>query len=91
MDTGISMTSKERAYVSTDDFTLIRKMNRLSEEHPGEVVIIAEPEENDGCWYGTVPGNWIKIAPPIKRNLTDEQRAEMAERLKLARSLKEVK
>ena len=30
----------------------------------------------------SVPQNWIKIRPPVKRQLTDEQKAAMAERMK---------
>ena len=29
-----------------------------------------------------VPMNWIKIRPPVKRQLTDEQRATLSERMK---------
>ena len=30
----------------------------------------------------SVPQNWIKIRPPVKRQLTDEQKAAMAEKMK---------
>lgn len=30
----------------------------------------------------SVPQNWIKIRPPVKRQLTDEQKVALAERMK---------
>ena len=36
----------------------------------------------DGCINAKFPAKWLKIAPPIKRNMTDEQRAALSERAK---------
>lgn len=69
-------------FISTDERWLINRLMRFHENRPGDVEIIRRPENNDGCLYCKVPANWLKITPPAKRELTDEQRAAMAERLK---------
>lgn len=40
----------------------------------------------DGSVYARIPLSWVKITPPQKSNLTDEQRREIAERLRNSRS-----
>ena len=57
----------------------------LKEKYPDEVRIIAEPENNDGCIYCELPTEWFSIRPPVKKNLTAEQRQKLADRLRLAR------
>lgn len=69
-------------FVSTDERWLINRIMKFGKEHPGTVEVIRPPEKNDGCLYCKVPANWLKIAPPIKHELTDEQRAAAAERLR---------
>lgn len=39
--------------------------------------------EDDGYHVFEVPKSWVKVKPPAKRNLTDEQRAAAAERMRL--------
>ena len=74
--TGVTM------FVSTDERWLINRIMRFTEKHPGAVTIIKEPQGNNGCLYCKMPSNWLKITPPVKRELTDEQRAAAAERFK---------
>ena len=69
-------------YVSTDERWLINRILRFADKHPDKVTVIRMPENNDGCLYCKMPSKWLKITPPAKRELTDEQRAELAERLK---------
>ena len=82
MDTSLSYTDRETAYFSSDEPKWIRKIRALAQEHPGEVQIEYEPETNDGCICAKIPVSWFKISPPKKRNLSDEQRKEIAERLR---------
>ena len=63
----------------------INKILRLAEDHPGEVNILAHPDDNDGAILAHIPKSWMKMSPPAKRTMTDEQRAAAAERLRLAR------
>ena len=60
-------------------------LDKLAEEYPEQVKITVYPEDNDGCINAWIPAKWIRVKPPIKRNLTDEQRMAMSERLKKAR------
>lgn len=81
METCCNYTDKTM-FVSTDERWLINRIMKFRKEHPDEVDVIRPPEENDGCLYCKLPSNWLKITPPVKRELTDEQRAAAAERLR---------
>ena len=70
------------AGVSTGERSLILRLNKLAEQYPGDVKIVAVNRE--GMYY-KVPWRWISIRPPRKMNLTDEQRAALAERLHSSR------
>ena len=63
----------------------INKINRLHEAYPNEVQIVYTPEENNGVIYAHVPKTWMRLSPPKKMNLTEEQRAAAAERMRKAR------
>lgn len=67
-------------WFSSDERKWITRILKLAEAHPQEVTIKKRPEENDGCIYATMPATWLKISPPAKKDLTDEQRQELAER-----------
>ena len=55
-------------------------VRRLAEEYPNEVQIIAV--NNDGSIFAHVPSAWVKIQPPRKTNMTEEQKMVNAERLR---------
>lgn len=84
METSCSYTDKTM-YVSSDQQRIINKVRKLAEQHPDEVTVIRYPEQNDGCIYASMPSERFRISPPIKREMTDEQRQASAERLRLAR------
>lgn len=81
METCFNYCSKERGFFSSDERKFITKIHKLKEKFPDEVRIIAEPENNNGCIYCELPVEWLKVQPPVKRVLTDEQRAEISARL----------
>lgn len=85
MDTSISYTDKERAYISSDERRWISKIRKLAEARPDEVVIKYQPEDNDGCICATVPTCWIKVSPPRRVEMTEEQRQASAERMRALR------
>lgn len=87
METCFNYCNKEKAYFSSDERKFINKVHRLQEKYPEQVRIIAEPEENDGCIYCELPVEWLYVKPPVKRVLTDEQRKELSDRIKRARSV----
>lgn len=78
METSFSY-SGEKAYFSSDERKWISKIRKLAEKYPDEVRIIALPENNDGCIYVELPTSWLKVQPPIKRELTEEERQELRE------------
>lgn len=72
----------DKGFFSSDERKWIGRVRKLKEKYPDEVRIIAEPENNDGCIYCELPKEWLKVQPPVKRNLTDEQRQELSDRMK---------
>lgn len=69
-------------YVSSDQQKIINRVRKLAEQYPEQVTIKNQPEQNDGCIYATMPADWLKLSPPIKREMTDEQRQAASERMK---------
>jgi len=72
-------------WFSSDEQKWINRIRKLQEQYPDQVIIKAEPETNDGCIYCKLPQDWLKIIPPRKCNLTEEQRKAISERLNNAR------
>ena len=87
METCFNYTEKEHGYFSSDERKFIAKVRKLKEQYPDKVRIIKEPEDNDGCIYCELPVEWFTIRVPVKRVLTDEQRAELSDRMKRMRSV----
>lgn len=56
---------------------LMREIRKAAELYPDDVTI---KESTEGAYLVTLPKKWIKIRAP--RILTDEQRAEIAQRFK---------
>lgn len=56
------------------------RLRRLRDEHPNEVDIFTD---DDVYTAGHVPANWVKLNPP--RTLTEEQKADLAERMRKMR------
>lgn len=74
----------ETASVFTYHTTLQNKLNELVGKNP-DIKVTGQGEE----WVRyEVPKSWIKVNPPRKRDMTEEQRAAAAERLANARKKK---
>jgi hypothetical protein len=69
--------------VSTDERTWKNRLVKLAEQNPAEVECVAV--NRDGSVMYHVPASWVRLRPPVKRNLTDEQRAALADRIKSVR------
>ena len=71
------------ASVFTFNRTLQRKLARLAEERPEECRL--DPDErltdDDAAAY-LVPKKWVKISPPQKQALSEEQRQALRDRLR---------
>lgn len=87
METAMGYLTEDegRAWFSSDEKKWKNRIMKLAEEYPEQVKITVYPEDNDGCINAWIPAKWIRVKPPIKRNLTDEQRMAMSERMKKAR------
>lgn len=78
METSLTYTDKT-AWFSSDERKWIFRIRKLKEEHPDEVTIIRQPEENDGCIYCKVPAEWFRIAP--KKVFSEEHLAKVTNSL----------
>lgn len=79
--------SEKTASLCSGERKWINRILKLKEEHPDEIDIKEYPENNQGIILAHFPKKWLKINPP--RQMSDEQKAAMAERLKTAREAKE--
>ena len=79
----------EKAYFSSDEHWWRERILKLAESHPNDVQISKHPDENDGCLYATIPKKWVKVTPPRTRDLTEEQLAELRERMKKAQAARQ--
>lgn len=88
METCINWVS-DSAYFSSDEHWWKNRILKLAEAHPDEIKILKQPDENDGCLYAIIPKRWVKVVPPRKRDLTEEQLAELRERMKRAQAARQ--
>jgi hypothetical protein len=84
METCCEYTEKT-LFVSSDHQKWINRIRKLSEQYPDDVTIKHRPEENDGCICATMPSEWLRISPPRKVEMSEERKAELSERLRMAR------
>ena len=73
------ITGDKEAAITASQKRLINRLRKLHEDNPDETVLITN---QDGSVFAKVPVDWIKIKKPTKRELTDEERQEMAETFK---------
>lgn len=83
IEVGINYTDRdEHAFFSANERRHVNNILRLAEQYPDEVTIKIMPERNGGHILAWIPKRWIRISPPRKLDLTDEQRAELSVRAK---------
>lgn len=75
----------DHATFSSGEVKWIRKILAFKEQYPDEVDIKKMPENNCGVIFAHVPKSWLKVSPPRKVNLSEEQKAAAAERMASAR------
>ena len=81
METCFNYCDPNRAFFSSDERKWINKIQKLYEQHPDEMRMIARPETNDGCIYVELPASWLKIIPKQKREMSEEEKELLRERL----------
>lgn len=85
METCINYTDTKTAFISSDEQKWISRIHKLKQERPDEVVIIREPQNNDGCIYAKIPPSWVKVNP--KRIYSEEQIEKFREQMNRVRDL----
>lgn len=63
----------------------VSKIEKYAESNPEVVIKRKDDDEGIISIIAEIPKKWIKISPPRKVNLTDEQRQALAERMRNAR------
>lgn len=84
IETAVCYDERKIAFFSSDERKWITKIRKLAESRPDECQITVQPEGNDGCINAKFPASWVKIGPPKRMNLTEEQRKAMSERMRRA-------
>jgi len=82
IETCFNYTAREAGYFSSNEQRWINRVRKLANEHPDEVTILSEPEDNDGTIYARMPVSYFRLQAPQKQNLTDEQKEALSERLR---------
>ena len=77
------------ATMYTSERSRINELMKLKEEYPNLVEITAV--NKDGSIVVHIPAEWMKLRPRKKCNLSDEQRAAVAERLRASKNNKKTK
>lgn len=67
----------QKATLSLSQRRTISRVRQLAKSHPEECQIIAENKDGSICAH--IPVSWVRINP--SRELSEEQRRQMAERL----------
>ena len=78
VDDYASFTSNERKWIG--------KILQPNQTYPDKVKIIFMPGNNHGYIVAQVPKRWMKLSPPRKVNLTDEQKKAAADRMRSIRN-----
>lgn len=78
------LKGQEKATVTFSSEKWRNRLRKLQKEHPSEVDIFTD-DETYTC--GHIPASWLKIHPP--RNMTEEQRLELAERMRKLREVQD--
>ena len=78
------LEGKKTWTISTDERTWKNRLCKLAEQHPDDVECVAI--NRDGSMMFHVPESWVKIRPPRKVNMSDERKAELAERMRNIRN-----
>ena len=76
------LTGQDRVALTLGQEKYINRVKRFAEKHPGEVDLV---ENTDGSVFAHVPLSWIKITPPVQREMTEEEREAVAIRLSRGR------
>lgn len=89
METALTYLDDRVMWVSTDEAKWKRRIEEWAQAYPDLCQIMTRPENNDGCMVAKMPASWLRMRPPIKRNMTEEQIKSASERMRKAREAKD--
>lgn len=79
------LSCNDHATLYSSEAKWIRKIKQLQIDYPNDITIKNEDSESIVVH---IPKSWLKVTPPRKMTLTDEQRAAAATRMSEARKKK---
>ena len=79
------LSCNDHATLYSSEAKWMRKIKQLKSDYPDSVQIINSTSES---MVVHIPKSWLKVTPPRKMTLTDEQRAAAKERMLVARKNK---
>ena len=82
------LSCNDHATLYSSETKWIRKIKQLKLEYPNDITIKNEDSESIVVH---IPKSWLKVTPPRKMTLTDEQREAAKERMLTARKNKKVR
>ena len=85
-DDMVSVTAYQTKYMN--------QIKKLAEKYPDEVKIVKTAKENDGMMLAHLPKKFVKVSfgeARAKREMTEEQKAAAAERMRIAQEIKKAK
>lgn len=85
METCFNYCDEKQAYFSSDERKWITRIRKLQEQNPDEVIILRQPETNDGCIYCKLPASYLKVQPKKKIVMTEERREQLMKQLEKTR------
>lgn len=74
MDTCFNYSGSGHMYMSSDERRWIDLVHQLALDYPDECIIVKEPEHNHGYIYCKFPQKWLRVKPPKRLTITDEER-----------------
>ena len=82
METCFNYCEPKKGFFSSDERKWISYMRKLNSRYPDEVIILRQPEDNDGCIYVQLPPSYMRFYGKRQSNMTEEQRKAASERMK---------
>ena len=79
------LSCNDHATLYSSEAKWMRKIKQLQSDYPDSVQIMNETSES---MVVHIPKSWLKVTPPRKMTLTDEQRAAASDRMTKARQKK---
>ena len=81
------ITGSQTMTVTLDGKRYVNRVKSLARSHPDEVEIVAVNDDGTICAH--LPLRYLKLTAPAQREISDDQKAVLAERLKNAREKKQ--